>query len=212
MPNSGRINPAASSRNNDPTKQLVVYFNGLSDGKLHGQERLVLRSMMRAGYEIHRLGNNWYDNDVAYVERRLPRQVRLVRNLRENSGRIALVGSSAGVADAMNVYARLAEEIPDLTYIGLCGRTAVGPVSKLDYGTMDRMAYIGTDQPSRQFVASVKYCQKNTIPKLKRANELRSRMHLFHHHLDEAVPHNLQTVPGVPSTYVPAPAPRMQLH
>ena len=171
---------------------LLLYFNGLGSGKPRVREELVLRSARARGYRVEFRQTNWL-TDRPFQEE-LANDIEFTRGLLGQTAKMVLVGSSAGVSRAINVFGGLAENDDLLGIVGLCGRTSVGSLRSRDWRTLDRATRLG--HPGKEFPTfrdSVEHVSQ-TVSELP-PERVRDIV-LFHHYGDEVVPHKTQTIEG----------------
>lgn len=181
----------------NPNKPLIVYFNGLTNGKRRKREEWALWPSKRmAHFSNFPMRTNWYERE-AYSET-LANESALVEGLLSQSiGGVVLVGASAGVSRATNIYGDLSEYHKDLWCVGLCGRVAVGNLRSRDWRNLNKKMSI-----SPQFVESVQYCDEITVPSL--SPHQKQGMHIVHPYADEVVPPSTMLIEGVKTTRVPS--------
>jgi len=179
-------------------KPLLVYFNGLGNGKPRLREALVMGNARAHGYKIVPARTDWYARE-SYSEQ-LAADIRLTRQLLGQTATMVLVGSSAGVSRAINVFGSLADYEDLLGVVGLCGRVSEGNLSGWDLRTLERMsrankhvrAFPAFSQSVRRVDTTV-----NELPPGRLEDIV-----LMHHYADEVVPHQTQIIEGASSELV----------
>ncbi len=182
------------------TKTPVLYINGLSHGQRRVREDLVLSSLWWQRYPIYQAHVDWL-SDTSFEQHKADVMERATALL-QASGRLVMVGASAGGSLAFNVFGELAglEHNSGLHAVSLGGRLTVGNLSQFDYRTLERMA-----RASQSFSDSVQYCETTTLPNL--TDELKQRLRVITQRGDPVVPHQTMIVEGVHELQIPLPVP-----
>ena len=180
---------------------LLLYFNGLGNGEPRLREALVMGPARARGYKIVPRKTDWSSKEP-YSEQ-LANDVAFTKGLLSQTARMILVGSSAGVSRAINVFGEMAERRDLLGVVGLCGRTSVGDLAPWDWRTMDRMAHMGDNGNAYpafcESVAHVESAVSNLAP------DRLEDIVLMHHYGDELVPHQTQVIAGTSQEFLLAP-------
>jgi len=182
----------------EDTKPLIVYFNGLGDGKPRLRQALVLGNARVHGYKIVPSRTDW-NSRASYMEH-LATDIRFTRQLLGQTATMVLVGSSAGVSQAINVFGGLADNQDLLGVVGLCGRVSEGNLPAWDWRSLDRMSRLGKNLGSfPAFSQSVKEVE-TTVRELP-PGRLEDIV-LMNHYADQVVPHQAQVIDGAASELV----------
>lgn len=173
----------------------VLYLNGLGDGRLRRRETMAIRYLERRGHRVTHGHVDWYEQRLlASLVREKEIQARRLVN---QKGKLAIVGSSAGVSLAFNVMAALGNRSGAYA-VGMCGRIRPGEVPDWDWRTLHNMAHMGTNRESKLFYASVNACPKS-IDALGRD---RSRLTIITQITDMVVPPSARTDPRIETVQV----------
>lgn len=176
---------------------LVLYFNGLGDGSTRFRERVAIHYLARRGVQVAHVPINWRSGETfpGLLERMLERTKQEL--LAHDS--VVLVGSSAGGSLALNIFGALHEE--RVYAVTLCSRVCLALLPRWDKRSLEKMAYIGKSNESRNFFDSVTYCSHTTIPGLTSTD--RQRIVTVQQWADFVVPRPTMSVPGVHIYRVP---------
>lgn len=175
----------------------ILFFNGLGDGTMRRRESLAIRYLQRRGHNVTHGHVDWYQNRLlSTVVREKELQARRLRN---QKGKLAIVGSSAGVSLMFDVMAALGNR-QGVYGIGLCGRIRPGELPEWDWRTLHNMAHMGTDRESKLFFAAVNACSRS----IDALGKDRSRLTIITQITDMVVPPSARTDPRIETVRVPA--------
>ncbi|HEX8762960.1 MAG TPA: alpha/beta hydrolase fold domain-containing protein [Candidatus Saccharimonadales bacterium] len=175
----------------------VLFLNGLTNGKTRRREQLAFGYLARRGINVTHHGVDWFSGDSFETLRHDATEA--ARELLQQKGRLAIVGSSAGGSMAMDVFSELQDE--NVRVISLCGRLHPGdydPASKL---SLESAAHLGTPQASQSFYDSVTYCDQIAIPAVK--DENLHKITVIKQLTDLVVPRETMDIAGVKPIVVP---------
>src|ERR1035437_7447725 len=122
----------------EKTNPLLVYFNGLGNGKPRLREALVMGNARVHGYKIVPMRTDWFSRQPYWDQ--MAADIRFTRQLLGQTAAMVLVGASAGVSRAINVFGSLAYDQDLLGVVGLCGRVSEGDLPGWDLRTLERMS------------------------------------------------------------------------
>ncbi len=179
-------------RNTTDSTVHVLFFNGLTDGKLRKREQLGIRYLAQRGIHVTPAFINWRSGES--FESLLERTVKLTKQQLKTHGKLVLVGSSAGGSLAVNILGQIHDK--HVFGITLCSRLHEARLKWWDVRSLKRMAHIGTPgKASRSFFDPVIYCGDVTIPSL--AKEDKQRLVLVQQWADFVVPRSTMSISGV---------------
>lgn len=175
----------------------VLLFNGLTDGKTRRREQLAVDYLARRGIDATHHGVNWLSG--ASFEALRQDATEAARELLQQKGRLAIVGSSAGGSLALDVFSELQDE--NVRVISLCGRLHPGDYNPASKQSLESAAHLGTPKASQSFYDSVTYCDQIAIPAIKDENLY--KITVIKQLTDLVVPRETMDIPGVEPIIVP---------
>lgn len=170
-----------------------VFINGLGDGSPKWHERLAQKRWRLGGVDLKHIPVNWFEDrpfDEFHAE-----IVEQVEAVAEETGKVALIGSSAGASEAINVFFDLKDKV-NICVIPSHGRLADGGYP--DNHRMSMYNRADMDKPgrsSRLFVESVSQLENDVTPNLTEADK--NRMLILTQLTDMIVPMDTTLIDGV---------------
>lgn len=177
----------------------VLFFNGLTNGKLRKREQLGIKYLARRGVHVTPALIDWCSGES--FESLFEKMTELTKQQLKAHGNLILVGSSAGGSLVVNILGQLHDK--NLFGITLCSRLHEAPLPSWDKRNLKRMAHIGIPgKESQSFFDSVTYCGDVTIPNL--TDQTKQRLVLVQQWADFVVPRPTMSIDGVRVYKVPA--------
>jgi len=175
----------------------AILFNGLGTGETRKREQFAIDYLARHGLKVEHHHVNWLSKDP--FDALLQDATEVTRDLLQQHGRLAILGSSAGGSMAANVFSELQDE--DVQMVNLCGRLHPGNYDPADKQSLESKAYLGTPKASQSFFDSVTYCDQVAIPGIKEENL--HRIIVVKQLADFVVPRETMDIQGVKPIIVP---------
>lgn len=179
------------------SQRAVLYINGLGSGRIRWNHRLILATLRRKGVTAEHAQVNWYD-DQSFAQV-LARTTQQAEKLLSQSGKLVIVGSSAGGSMALNIFDRLKRS--DVIAINLCGIVQPVELPWWDHRTLKKLAHLNAAKKSLSFYGSVLHCAQEAIPAL--TDEEKSRIRTVRQIADFVVPRKTMSIDGVAERFVP---------
>lgn len=166
-------------------KTSFLYLNGLGDGRQHWHEKLAMRWWDKTGTTLEHFPVNWYAEPE--LDRLIESIAQKVDELLRSSGRVAIIGSSAGGSLAINVFH--ANRNKDIVVINAHGRLAKG-----DYSPEQGMSLENKAKRSTTFYESVERAEAAV---LDFTDEEKRKILVLTQLTDMVVPMETMAIPGV---------------
>ena len=166
----------------------VLYINGLGDGSIHAKDKLVQKWWRQAGIHFHHAGVDWYDGKS--FDDRLAEMTTEANELIAKSGRVAIIGSSAGGSLALSTFFELRDK-------NICAINAHGRLRKGDYtnhNSLHHRGHLDTDKPSQSFYDCVVHVENEVLPNL--TEQEKRRILVLSQLTDLVVPTELMSIEG----------------
>lgn len=177
------------------TEIAALYFNGLGNGAKTRREAKAFDMLRRSGITPHHMGINWRSADS--FDKQFERCMDRLDRVSAQTGKVMIIGYSAGSSMALSVYADASIDDPSLFMVSIAGRLQIGPTNSSYPWNLHRSAHIGSRRESRLFHESVEICDEEVIPVL--TDDQADGIAIFKPAVDLVVPTQLMDIPGVES-------------
>ncbi len=167
-----------------------LFINGLGGGQPKWHERLAIWRWQKSGTKLHHYQANWHDGQS--FESMLEEVTTEVDELLESTGKIALIGSSAGGSLALNTFFRSKDR--NVSAVVAHGRLAKGDYPDEHRKSLQSSAF-HRDNPSQSFFDSVTFAENEVIPNL--TDDDKQRLIILLQLTDRVVPLETMTIEGV---------------